>query len=189
MRTASPPPLPHRWWAWLAACLLSLAAQPLAAQASAARESAVKAAFLYQFANYVEWPAGTFQRPEDPLVIGVVGQDAIAADLEQIAAGRPADGRAVVVRRLRGGDVATGVHVLMVGAAPAARVRDVAQGAAGPVLVVTEQDGGLGLGGILNFSFDGARVRFSASLPAAEARNLRLSARLLAVAQAVERAR
>jgi hypothetical protein len=50
-----------------------------------ASESSVKAAFLYKFANYVEWPANAFASPSAPLVIGVAGADAIAADLERIA--------------------------------------------------------------------------------------------------------
>lgn len=163
---------------WAATCL---------AQAQApVRESAVKAAFLYKFAGFVEWPAGTFTRPDEPLVIGVAGNEALAADLEQIVAARPADGRPVTVRRLREGEGATGLHVLLVGGTRETRVREAVAASPGPVLVVTEQENGLRLGGVLNFSSEAGRVRFSASLPAAEARNLRLSARLLAVAQSVE---
>jgi hypothetical protein len=157
------------------------------AQAPAvARESAVKAAFLYKFAAFVEWPTGTFQRPDDPIVLGVAGNDAVAADLEQVVAGRMMEGRPVAVRRLRDGEPVPALHVLMIGQAADQRVRSLSAATPGPVLVVTEQDNGLRLGGVLNFVTEGGRVRFSASLPAADARSLRLSARLLAVAQAVE---
>ncbi|WBY01717.1 YfiR family protein [Ramlibacter tataouinensis] len=151
-----------------------------------ARESAVKAAFLYKFAGFVEWPAGTFRRADEPLVVGVLGNEAIAADLEQIAAGRNVDGRAVVVRRLRPGEAAGPLHVLLIGAGPDQQVREQAAAMAGPVLVVTEQPQGLVPGGVLNLVTERGRVRFAASLPAAETRGLRLSARLLAVAQNVE---
>jgi hypothetical protein len=154
-----------------------------------ARESAVKAAFLYKFAGFVDWPSGTFERPDAPLVIGVLGNDAVAADLEQIVAGRTVEGRSIAVRRLREPGEAGPLHVVLVGAGREGRVRETAGAIEGPVLVVTEQENGLRLGGILNFVAEGGRVRFAASLPAAEARGLRLSARLLAVAQTVERAR
>ncbi|HYD74514.1 YfiR family protein [Ramlibacter sp.] len=151
-----------------------------------ARESAVKAAFLYKFAGFVEWPAGTFQRPDEPLVIGVAGNEAVAADLEQIVVGRRVEGRPISVRRLQADEPAAPLHVLLIGAGPDERVREQAAEAMGPVLVVTEQPRGLELGGVLNLVAGGGRVRFAASLPAAEARGLKLSARLLAVAETVE---
>lgn len=178
--------LPPPWG--VAALLLLLLALPHSwAQApGSARESAVKAAFLYKFAGFIEWPTGTFRGPDDPLVVGVSGNDAVAGDLEQLAAGRTVDGRPVVVRRLREGDPVGAVHVLLVGSRSDDELREQAASVPGPVLLVTEQPEGLSLGGVLNFMNDGSRVRFSASLPAADARRLRLSARLLAVARHVE---
>ena len=174
----------RRWWLLLAFCAwqgLVAAAAP-----SSASESAVKAAYLHRIVGLVEWPPGSFQAPDAPLVIAVVGNEAVAADLEQIAAtGRPVNGRQLAVRRLREGDEPSGAHVLLVGAGRESRVRELAS-AAGPLLVVTEQDNGHRLGGVLNFVVMGGRVRFTASLPQADARGLRLSARLLEVAQAVE---
>jgi hypothetical protein len=173
-----------RWW--LGLLLAGLAGLSWAAAPGAASESAVKAAFLYRIAGLVEWPSGSFQRPEDPFVIAVAGQDAIAADLEQIVAGRAVDSRPVLVRRLREGEgVPEGVHLLMLGAGRESRARELAA-APGPVLVVMEQENGHRLGAAINFMVEGGRLRFTASLPAAESRGLRLSARLLAVALAVE---
>lgn len=176
------------WKLWLLlASSWALAVPGVWAQSpGAAPESAVKAAFLYKIAAFVEWPPGTFASPDEPLVIGVAGNEAVAADLEQIAAGRTLEGRPVEVRRFENGDPLRGLHVLMIGAAREARVQELAARAAGPVLVVTEQENGHRLGGVLNFVVEGGRVRFTASLPAAQARSLRLSARLLAVAHSVE---
>jgi hypothetical protein len=156
------------------------------AQAAPSRDSAVKAAFLYKFIGFVEWPTGTFARPDAPVVIGVVGNDAVAGDLEQIVAGRAIEGRSMAVRRLREADAAAGLHVLLVGATREARLREAIAAVPGPVLVVTEQEQGLQSGAALNFALENGRVRFSASQVAAEARGLRLSARLLAVAQSVD---
>lgn len=178
---------------WLPRVLIALLLAALQWQGAAwaqgqgvVRESAVKAAFLSKFGGFVEWPAGVLDRPGEPLVIGVAGSEAVAADLEQIAALQTPGGRALVMRRVRDEDSAAGLHILFIGAARDARVRDLAAASRGPVLVVTEQDDGLRLGGMLNFVVEQGRVRFTASVPAAQARGLRLSARLLAVAQAVE---
>ncbi|MDB5940858.1 MAG: hypothetical protein JWQ13_424 [Ramlibacter sp.] len=172
---------------WLAAALLVLLAgwQP-PAQAQAPRDSAVKAAFLYKFGSFVEWPAGSFRTPQDPLVIGVLADPPVAADLEQLVVGRTVEGRPVAVKVLKEGEPAAGVHVLFVGTLRPSKLRELLAGLSGPVLVVTEQDGALQSGSVINFVADGARVRFNASLASAEARGLRLSARLLAVASSVE---
>lgn len=188
MPTAAFALLLHRLWlAGVVAAGCLLAGSAWAQDAAAQRESAVKAAYLYRFAGFVEWPAPPQPRPpDDPLVIGVLGDDAVAADLELVVAGRTVNGRPVVARRLREGDPVAGVHVLLLGVLREPRLREVIAAVPGPVLVVTQQEGGLRAGGVLNFSTEAGRVRFSASLASAAARNLRLSARLLAVAQSVE---
>ena len=157
-----------------------------AQQGPAQRESAVKAAFLYKFGTFVDWPAGTFLRPDAPFVIGVAGDEAVAADLEQLVAGRTVDGRPIVARRVA--DLANPgeVHVLFVGEQREQRLRDGLAQVKGPVLLVSDQENGLRSGSVINFSATGGKVRFSISLASAEARSLRLSARMLAVAQTVE---
>jgi hypothetical protein len=152
----------------------------------AARASAVKAAYLYKFADFVEWPAGTFQRPDQTLVIGVWDDDEVAADLEQLAGGRAPDVRPVSVRRVHDAASAGAVHVLFMGARRENRLREALDAVPGPVLIVTDQANALRLGSVLNFSAEAGRIRFGASLSSAEARNLKLSARLLAVAQLIE---
>lgn len=176
---------------WLAAVLLSLlAGVPADAWAQAAgaapRDSAVKAAFLYKFGSFVDWPAASFKGPQDPLVIGVLGDEAVADDLAQLAAGRSVEGRPLRLRILKDGEPVGAVHVLFVGILRPGRLRELVAAVPGPVLVVTQQDGALQAGSVINFVADGARVRFTASLASAEARGLKLSARLLAVAQSVE---
>jgi hypothetical protein len=149
-------------------------------------ETALKAAFLFKFAAFVDWPPGTFQRPDQPLVIGVSGDDPVALDLEHLVAGRSVAGRPLVARRVAENGPFTDLHVLFLGNRRDHKLREALAAVPGPVLVVTEQPEALRLGSVLNFSSEGGRVRFSASLASAEARNLRLSSRLLAVAHLVE---
>lgn len=175
---------------WLVAFEMLLAGAAPAVHAQTApstlRESAVKAAFLFKFGSFVEWPAGTFGTSREPLVIGVLGDDAVADELESLTQGRSIEGRSVKVRRLKDVDPDSAVHILFAGSQRPARLRELLHGVPGPVLVVTEQEGALRYGSVLNFMAEGPRIRFTASLASAEARGLRLSARLLEVAQAVE---
>lgn len=173
---------------YAALCLapFCLAAPSAAQSAQILRESSVKAAFLFKFASFVEWPATAFGRPDAPLVIGIAGDEAVAADLEQLAASRPPGSQPVKVVRISGTDVPAGLHVLFLGQQREPRLREAIAAATGPVLVVTDQAGALRLGSLINFSTAAGRVRFSVSLTSAEARSLKLSSRLLAVAQDVE---
>jgi hypothetical protein len=150
------------------------------------RESAVKAAFLIKFASFVDWPPSAFPQPGDPLVIGVIGDDGLLADLEQLAQGQSVNGRPVHALRLRELPAADErVHILYVAAPTEGRLRDLVPRVAGPVLVVTQSDGALALGAALNFVLERGRLRFEASPRAAAAHGLKLSSRLLAVASNV----
>lgn len=175
--------------AWLAAGAAVIAwwAGPARAQGlGLARASAVKAAFLYKFGSFVEWPAGAFASPAAPLRIGVYGDEAVAFELEQITQGREVNGRPVTVQRVRDVDAIPPLHVFFAGGPRPGRIREMLAAAPGPVLTVADGSTGARSDAVLYFTEDQGRVRFSASLPAAAARGLRLSAKLLAVAHAVE---
>lgn len=148
-------------------------------------EQRVKAAFLYQFASYVEWPPGVFAQPTTPITIAVMGADMVAAELGQVVAGRTVGGRAVTVKRVRPGESLAGVHILFVGRAESARLGQLGQPRA--ILTVTETDGALNQGSIINFVLVDRRVRFEIALDSAEKSGLKLSSRLLAVAQQVQK--
>ncbi len=160
---------------------------------SAAEESAlaiqqrVKAAFLFKFAAYVEWPPSVFSQPETPIVIGVAGADAIAQELEQVVVGRTVAGRPVIVRRLARGDSAGECcQILFIGAGERARTAELLAGAQGrPVLTVTEVDAQHPKGSIINFLATEDRVRFDISREAADRNGLQLRSQLLRVARQV----
>ena len=172
----------------LALALLALvAAGPAAADSHAPLERAVKAAFVYKFLAYVDWPAHAFDSPAGPLLIGVVGSDSIAAELTHAVAGRAVGTHAIQVRRLKEGESAVGMHVLFVGRGEASRLPAIARAMQGqPTLIVTEWPGALSAGSMINLVVapDG-RVRFEVALDAAERAGLRLSSRMLALAQSV----
>ena len=184
--TQSPRPSPLRRKLLLAAC--ALAALPPLARADGAApsvERSVKAAFLYRFLGYIEFPPAQLDAGA-PYVVGVIGADDIAAELTRITAGRNVNNHAVTVRVLRAGDAPGGLHLLFVGAAESAHATLLAAQQAG-VLAVTETPGALQSGSVINFRIVDDRVRFEVSLEAAEKSNVKLSSRLLSVAYAVQK--
>lgn len=149
--------------------------------AEAPLEKKVKAAFLYKFASYVDWPDGVFAEPDTPLVFGVLGDGSIAEELGRAASGRSIGTHPLRVRVLNAGDDLTGVNVLFVGAGM--RLADVlGTTGAKPMLVVTESESALTKGSVINFIVAEGRVRFEISAASAEQRGLKLSSRLLSVA-------
>jgi hypothetical protein len=166
-------------------------AMPSFAQTAAtlsAPERSVKAAFLYKFLGYTEFPASAFADAAAPVVIGVIGADDLASELSRIVAGRTVQARAVVVKLLREADSHAGVHLLFVGGNDSARMRGVLKAAQPtPMLVVSEADGGLDQGSVINFRVVDERVRFDVSLEAAEKYSVKLSSRLLSVANHVHK--
>jgi hypothetical protein len=165
--------------------LLTWANGCLAAE-SGALESRVKAAFIYKFVDYVEWPDTAFAQPNTPVTIAVIGADTVAAELAQVVEGRKVNERAVIVKRLKPGESLSGVHILFVGSGAVAQPAPLLQ-AARPlsILTVTEAEGVLAQGSVINFIVVERRVRFEISRDSASKNKLRLSSRLLAVAQHV----
>jgi YfiR/HmsC-like len=159
---------------------------PCMAQSSAYSLANVKAAFLYRFLEYVEWPAGT--RSDGPLTIAVLGDDSLAADLRRDVRGRLAHGRPVLVRSVTSVRDGLDADVLFVGAHWRKRLAQLGHAHdEAPVLLVTEGEGSLEQGAVINFVVVDGNVRFEVSLAAAEQRGLRLSSRLLSVALRVEK--
>lgn len=176
------------------ACLLSLMSMVAgnlchAALADDAEElgNRIKATFLYKFASYVDWPENSFASLDSPIIIGVLGNEDVAAELRDTVAGRSAQDRPIRAVRIGANAPLTGIHILFVGSAAARRLERVAQ-AARPhaTLMVTDFEGALTQGSMINFVLSDRRLRFEISLPTIERSGLRLSSRLLAVALHVQ---
>ena len=169
------------------ACVAATALGPAHAQnGPGITERGVKAAFVYKFLGYVEWPPTAFAQDESPIVVGVMGADDIASELADAVRGRTVGTRSVEVRRIRPGDPLTGLQALFIGASERARLAPIARAAlARNVLVITESEDALDQGSVINLIVVDGRVRFEVSLEAADRAGLRLSSRMLAVAHLV----
>jgi hypothetical protein len=170
---------------WCASALVL--AQTSALRQAGPSEDNVKAAYLLRFLNYVEWPPASFAGSDAPYVIGVANDDAMLAELQRQSIGRSVNHRPVTARRVSGGDALAGLHVLFVGGRND-RGRQAAllhQVQAVPVLAVTEADGALEQGSMINFRLIDERLRFEVALDPVKRSGLELNTRLLSVASAV----
>jgi hypothetical protein len=164
------------------AMVLAIAVSAASAQTSATADQ-VKAAYILKFGGYVDWPASAFRDDDAPLVVCVAGSDSVYDELARIAVGRPVQRRRVEVRRVRSPEQIGAAHVLFVGSEAWRDGGSWVQATRGkPIAVVTDAPRGLEAGALLAFVEVENRVRFEASVRAAELAHLQLSARLLAVA-------
>jgi len=167
--------------------LLAPAPRPVLADTeSGSVERQVKAAFLYKFAGYVQWPPESFPRSTTPIYIGVVGDRKMAAELSHLVVGRTSGGRRIVVIEPGPAERLKDLHVLFIGGLESKRIRAWSEAVQNtPTLVVTDSEGALDQGSMINFVLDEGHVRFEISTTPAEKRGLQLSSGLLAVAKSV----
>jgi hypothetical protein len=170
---------------WLAFVIAALQPEAAGAQGLSGGAEEVKAAYLYKFVSFIDWPEAAFAGNAAPLVIGVTGADAVYAELGRLLVGRSAHARALLARRVLPGDPVDGVQMLYVGDLGLARSPWVQSLRDRPLLLVTDGPGGLEVGGALSFVLVQDRLRFEASLPAIDRAGLKVSSRLLALAQRV----
>lgn len=150
-------------------------------------EIQIKAAYLYKFSAYVEWPPSTFAQADTPITIGVVGADALVAALNHLKQGTSASGRGIKIKQLKPAESLAGVHILFVGGLENRELKRLMEGIQSqPVLTVTDAPGALDTGSAINFVPIDDRIRFEVSLAHAERSGLKISARLLSVAHKVE---
>ena len=158
----------------VAACLFSL---PVAAAAPSEYE--VKAAFLFNFSKFVEWPEGTFAGPGSPIAICVLGENPFGRLLEDAVRGKQVNGRELEVRQVA--TSTAGCQIVFVAASESAK-EVFGKLSEEPVLTVSDAESAAERGAIIGLTLDENRVRFEVNLVAARKAGLKLSSQLLKVA-------
>lgn len=149
-------------------------------------EYQVKAAFLYNFARFVEWPATSFSSPSDPIVICVLGQNPFGDSLSDVIRGKDLAGRTFAVRQVAELSPKSHCHILFVPSAAVKLFRASGGGLkGGGILTVGDTQGFTEEGGVISFKLEGGRVRFEINVGAAEQAHLNISSKLLSLAQIV----
>jgi hypothetical protein len=155
-------------------------------QANASGEYQVKAAFLFHFAQFVDWPSEAFKDADSPLTYCTVGEDPFHGALDASLNGKMLGARAFRVQHFKQTQEAQGCQVLFVGIAEKRSLSAALANLKGtPVLTVGESDHFAREGGMIGFFLEDNKVRFEINLDAAEHAKLKISARLLELAKTV----
>lgn len=172
--------------------LLVIAGSALLAygQENAPSEYQLKAAFLFNFAKFIEWPRGSFDNAQEPFAICVFGKDSFGSALDQALANKTVNDRPISIQRTKDKTELKHCQIVFVGHLEAPHIADVQDALEGTnALLVGESEGFAESGGMIEFTIEQGRVRFSINPDAAEHANLRLSSKLLALAKIVHGSR
>jgi hypothetical protein len=173
----------RRGVAVLVAAPMALAATVPAERAS---ESAVRAALVYNFAKFTEWPGNVLAAGE-MLSLCVLDDSAMAGELEELVANRTVGQRGLTVRRVRLDQSLLSCHLLYATGLDARRTSRLLELAgSAPILTISDDEDFAERGGIANFFVDGGRVRFAINVPAVQRARLQVSSKLLKLAKVVK---
>jgi hypothetical protein len=175
----------RRWLAVAAACLAALSA-PAAWPAPPPTEYQVKAAYLFNFGRFVEWPAAAYGSPAAPFVIGIIGEDPFGALIDEVVRGESLNGHPLAVKRFGKLEEVTACNILFIARSEAPRLEQLLQSMRGrPVLTVTDFDGAEGRAAIIVLINENNRIRMRINVPEARANDLVISSKLLRPAELV----
>jgi hypothetical protein len=150
-----------------------------------AEEYRVKGAYLLNFAKFVEWPDQAFKGPADPIAICILGNSPFLAALDVAAHTIVVENRSVTVRQIPDTLLARQCQIVFLSASERKRARAVIEAVqGGNVLTVGETDGFVASGGIIELSVEDSKIRMQISTASAKKAGLRISAKLLSLAQA-----
>lgn len=150
------------------------------------REYQVKAVFLFNFSQFVDWPSGAFPDAGSPLVIGILGDDPFGHYLDDAVRGERVNNRPMLVRRFaRVGDIGV-CHILFISQSESGRMQQTLESLKGrSILTVGDTDAFSRIGGIIRFAVENSKVRLKINLRAAKDAHLTISSKLLRPAEIV----
>jgi hypothetical protein len=166
----------------LLAVLGFLMAFPAGGADRVAKEYAVKAAFLYNFAQFVEWPEDSFAESNAPIVIGIIGENPFGTALEETIKGEQVQKRKLVVKYLKPNEDFYNCQILFISRSEKERVSEILERANKKAILTIGDHEGFGLkGGMINLKMQDT-VRFEINREVAEGARLRISSKVLSLA-------
>lgn len=148
------------------------------------KEYEIKAAFIFNFAQFTQWPDSAFSSRDAPFVVAVIGDDPFGPALQQVMDGRSVAGHPIIVKHFDSPGQIHGCHVLYVPASEEDHLTDIFNAVGNqPILTVGETSKFLWAGGIIQFLIADGKIRFEIAPDAADKAGLRLSSRLLSLAK------
>ena len=177
----------RRWFTWLGVVLFATTAR---AQPQRFDEHQVKAVFLFNFVQFVDWPSAAFADVQSPVVIGILGDDPFGSLLDDVVQGEHVRNREIVIHRFKRLEDVAPCHVLVVSASENQKYeRIVASLKDRPTLTVGDTEGFANRGGMVRFLNERNRIRFQVNVGAVKAAGLTISSTLLRSASIVGEAR
>jgi YfiR/HmsC-like len=190
---SSPPPLPkpqrHFLAPLLGSLLLAVAAEHESAQAQSdsAKEYQIKAAFLFNFAQFVKWPGNCFSGPDAPFCIGVLGDDPFGSALDATIQGETIDNHRLTVIRAQRIEDLKSCQMIFVCRSEESHIGEIlSQLDSRPVLTVSEVESFARDGGDISFFLSDGKVHFEINPPSARRCGLKISSQLLTLGKIVE---
>ncbi len=172
---------------WLAGLILVLLAGSVArGQSAASREYQIKAVFLFNFTQFVNWPPAAFASAQEPMVVGVLGEDPFGNYLDEAVQGEKVGTRPLVVRRFARLSDMESCHVLFISRSEAGHLDEiVARLKDRSTLTVSDIDGSANRGVMIRFVNQSNHLRLRINLDAARSAGLTISSKLLRPAEIV----
>jgi hypothetical protein len=166
------------------ACLILAGSPCRSAEVNQLTENQIKAAYLYNFAKFVEWPASALPTGA-PLVIGIMGKGPVG-EAQSALSGRSAKGHRVQVRQVARAEEAGGCQILFIAGSERHRIKEILRALpAGGILTVSDIRNFCSQGGMIGLSPQGDKVQFEINLGSAERAGLKLSSQMLKLALTV----
>jgi hypothetical protein len=170
----------------LVALLVSCVGTVTAAETPALSEYQVKALFLFNFAKYVDWPAEAYSSDSAPILIGLVGEDHFGDSFKQVIAGKTINGRQVVIKHVASAQEYKSCHILFIGASEQSNLSEILSAVKGSaILTAGETEEFLARDGMIDLRKKENKIRLEINLGAAQRANLKISSKLLSVADVV----
>ena len=153
------------------------------AQETQPSEYQLKAAFLYNFAKFVEWPSEALPQNNSPFVIGILGENPFADDLKKTVAGKKVSDHPIDVVPFSTAAEATNCHILFISSSEKTRLAEIFKSLQGvPILTVGETEQFTEAGGMVNFVREANKIRFQINDNTAKVARLKISSKLLSLA-------
>jgi hypothetical protein len=156
------------------------------AQTSPPSDYQLKAAFLFNFAKFIDWPGSSFASPQSPFAICILGQDPFGVVLDDTLKGKTIGGRTIALRRLKDKTESPRCQMVFVSSSESAHLPEIIGSLWGAnVLLVGESTGFAAAGGTIELTLEDNHIRFAINTDAADRSGLTVSSKLLALAKIV----
>ena len=158
----------------------------LSAQTPANREYQIKAVFIFNFTQFVEWPVNTFATPQSPLIIGVLGQDPFGSYLDETVANEKVNEHPMIIKRFRHVEDIKECHLLFIQSAETVKMPQIISSLKGrSILTISDASNFMKQGGMIRFFTIDNKIQFQINPEAAKASGLTISSKLLRLAEIV----